>query len=346
MSILVLAISLGVGISLVVDFLERVAMFIQHGTDLGLALKYVFLRTPWYVSNVLPLAYLLSVLLVLGRLTKQNEVIAMRAGGISLRQITQAILSIALVVSLFSFVWNEWVVPAAFTRAEKTRKIEIQKKDPKGVLSNQGIWVRGDDAFYQIDLFDRRMATLKGIRIFLLDREFNLTGVVEADAARWTGREWVMHGARERVFSPPHWEATVVSRSTYRISEPMEEFDILSKEPEEFGIFELREYIAILRSKGIDVKSHEVDWQIKLSKTFLPLIMAIIAIPFALRHPRMGGVAASFSSSLAIGFSFWVVQAVGISLARGGAMHPFIAAWLPHLIFSLIGFYYFLGVEE
>jgi lipopolysaccharide export system permease protein len=101
-----------------------------------------------------------------------------------------------------------------------------------------------------------------------------------------------------------------------------------------------------LRTRGIDPKSYEVDLEMKIATNFLPLVMGIIGIPFALKHPRMGSVAASFSLSLAIGFSFWVVQAVGISLARGGAMLPVVAAWLPHVIFFLIGLYSFLGVEE
>ena len=345
-SVLALAICFGVAISSAVETLERVSSFIRYEADLGLVLKYIFFRSPWYLSNVLPLAYLLSVLLTLGRLTKHNEVIAMRAGGVSLLEIAQTILSAAIATSLFLFVWNEWVLPGAFSRAERIRRVEIQKRDLRGVLSHQGIWIRGDDAFYQIQFFDRRTATLKGIRIFRLDREFNLVGVVEAESARWTGKAWAMRGTREILFRPPRWEPKVISPSKYTISEPLEEFNILSKEPEEFGIFELQDYIASLRGKGIDVKSYEVDLGIKVSGVFLPLIMAMIAIPFALRHPRMGGVAASFSASLAIGFGFWIIQAIAVSLARGGAMQPLIAAWLPHVIFSLTGVYYFLRLEE
>lgn len=346
LSILVQATSLGVSVFLLVDFLERVAMFIQYGAGPRLALKYVFFRIPWYVSNVLPVAYLLSVLLALGRLTRQNEVLAMRAGGISLREIARVTLLVAAGTSVFSSLWNEWVVPAAASRAEKTRKIEIQKKDPKGVLSNQGIWIRGTDAFYQIRFFDRRTSTLRGIRIFRVDRDFHLIGVVEAESAVWSGKEWVMSGSREQVFFPPDWEAKTQVPTSYHMTESIEEFNMVAKEPEEFGIFELRDYIQSLRARGIDPKSYEVDLEMKISANFLPLVMGIIGIPFALRHPRMGSVAASFSLSLAIGFSFWVVQAVGISLARGGAMLPVVAAWLPHVIFFLIGLYSFLTVEE
>jgi len=346
LSSLAMTTSFCVGIALVVEFLQRSPMFIQYEASAGLIFKYILFKAPWYVSNILPIAYLLSVLLTLSRLTKQNELVAMRSGGISLRQITQVILSAAVLVSIFTFIWNEWVVPWTFTQSERTRRIEIQKKDFKGVRSNQGVWVRGDGAFYHFDLFDRHKGALSGIRVFRLDREFHLIGVVEAKSARWTGKEWLMKGTRERVFLPRHKGEKGASPSTYRITEPMEEFNILSRKREEFRIFELRDYISTLRRKGMDVRSHEIDLQIKLSTIFIPLVMAIIAIPFTLRNPRMGGVAASFSMSIAIGFSFWIIQAIGISLARGGAMHPYLAGWLPHLIFSLTGFYYLLGVEE
>jgi lipopolysaccharide export system permease protein len=78
----------------------------------------------------------------------------------------------------------------------------------------------------------------------------------------------------------------------------------------------------------------------------LNILISMLAIPFALRSPRSGGVWRSIGLGLLIGFACWVVLSVSLSLGRKGVLPALLAAWLPGVLFAGSGAVLFRGINR
>ena len=88
-----------------------------------------------------------------------------------------------------------------------------------------------------------------------------------------------------------------------------------------------------------------VDLYAKTSVPLISLVVAILAIPFALRATPSGGIVASLGMSLALGFSYWIFVSIGISLGHAGKAPAIVACWGPNVFFLVVGMYLWLKMD-
>ena len=118
---------------------------------------------------------------------------------------------------------------------------------------------------------------------------------------------------------------------------------------EEMSFLELRSYLQRLKRSGIapdQYQTYAVDMYSKLSMPAACVVMILIGIPFALKTGRYKGTAVGVALSIALGFSYWIIYYVGISLGHGGSLPPVIASFAPAVIFGAIGTYSFIHLED
>ncbi|HXV79510.1 MAG TPA: LPS export ABC transporter permease LptG [Candidatus Binatia bacterium] len=329
---------------LVVDFFDRISSFVDAGASMGTIVRYFVYKAPGSISRVIGFATLFSGLFCLGMLTRTQEITAMRSSGVSVHRIALPLLILSSLISGFTFLWNEALVPAFAHQAQTLFMTEVKNKQQKSLLGTADIWMRGERSFININNFDSATTTLQGITIFLLNRDLSLRGLLEIPSAHWTGRGWQADAITEWHFLP---DGKVVNRKANEIAPPIsetpEDLKLLAQDADEFNFFDLRKQILDMKSKGIDTARYEVDLQFKLAFPLISPLMILIAIPFALRRQMSGSIALSFAVAMLIGFGYWVVAAFCISLGHNGALPPWAAAWIPNGIFALIGLFFFTG---
>ena len=153
-------------------------------------------------------------------------------------------------------------------------------------------------------------------------------------------------GSEERFLPNGEIETKVLAAGTLDLREKPADLIAAQQEAEEFNYFELRDLIANLRRKGLDATEYVVDLHLKLAVPFIGTIMALLAIPLGLRPSlRSGGFANSVGLELVIGFSYWVVLALSVSLGHSSALPSALAAWTANGIFAGIGLFLLLGVN-
>ena len=109
--------------TLVVGNIIRLAeLVINKGVDIRLVGKLFFYLIPFLLSYTIPMSILTSVLLVFGRLSGDNEIVAIRASGINIYRLSLPILVIGLLFSLFSVVLNNEIIPKMHFASRKIIK--------------------------------------------------------------------------------------------------------------------------------------------------------------------------------------------------------------------------------
>ncbi len=332
-------------IYLIVDFFDRVAVFLDTGTSLGVTIRYFFYKAPLSISRVTGFATLFSALFGLGMLARGQEIMAMRSSGITIQRIALPVIILSIFICFGNFFWNETLVPTFSHRAETIYITEVRKKQQESLYGTHDIWIRGENSFINIDNFDTKTNTLETVTIFLLNRDFSLRGLVEIPSSHWTGRKWESKGATEWHLSPDGQINKQNSVALPTISETPDDLRLLDRDPEEFAFFDLQKQIEDMKAKGLDATSYEVDLQHKLAIPVVSPLMVLLAVPFALKRRLGGGLALSFGVAMFIGFGYWVLTAFCLSLGHSAVIPPWLAAWLPNSIFALIGLFFFTSEE-
>jgi lipopolysaccharide export system permease protein len=323
-----------ISLFLIIDFFEKIRMFLSNHATFEQMASYFLFRIPMVFSQSLPAAVLLASLMTCGALSRHSEIVAMKANGISLYRIALPLLAIAALVCLLVFLLSEWITPYTNERAEHIRLVDVQKQSSPGSFKQDQIWYRGEKGIYNFRLFDVRSNTLQGITIHYLDRDMKLTMRLDAERGEWKEGRWLFHNVLIARFQKG--EFPVLERSTQQVvdlPEKPSDFKIVQRDVEAMGYFELKRYILKLRSDGYDATRYVVDLHGKIAFPLVGIILAVIGIAFSLRSERSGGQ--GIGAGLVIGFSYWLVYAFGLSLGRSGALPPLIAAWFANILFGV-----------
>lgn len=326
----------------IVDLFDRLDILLRHQATLAASARYFLFKIPLMLTQITPPAVITSVLLALGLLSRRNEIVALRASGISLGQTAVPLLAVAAGISVAALTWNETVVPYSSRRFQQINNVEIRKRALRGVLSEREIWYHGAAGFYNIDHVDRARGTVHGLMIYRLDDAFHLQSVIRVPHAAWRNGAWVATGAVDFQMGDETFSETLIAPDGLRLPETLDDFLEVQREPEELSFALLRQRIAALTRKGIDASHFLVDLHLKLALPFASTVLAVVGVPIAGRLRRHPSIAGTVGLGTAVGFSYWVLLALANSLGQSGVLPPIVAAWAANVFFLLLGVALFL----
>ncbi|OPX39948.1 MAG: LPS export ABC transporter permease LptG [Desulfobacteraceae bacterium 4484_190.3] len=336
-----------VGLYLIVDFFERIRMFLSNHATFYQILSYFFFEIPMILSLMLPVSVLLSSLLTFSILSKNSEIIAMKANGISLYRTSLPVIIISIIVCIFSFFLNEFITPYTNQQAKEIKLIKVQKRQKLGSFKKNQIWFRSKKGIYNFNTFDPKTCTLRGIKINYLDHDMNLKKMIVAKTAKWKNGKWIFYNLI--IIQFPSGELPILKRvrsEVINLPEKPSDFMIVQKDTEEMGYFELRGFVKNLQSEGYDVTRYITDMYGKIAFIMISAILGIIGVSFSLlRSERSGGISQSVAMGIVIGFSYWVVFGFSISLGRSGTLPPLLSAWMANIILGAVAIFMFSRVK-
>jgi len=335
-------------IYIVVLFFQKMNIFIKYQAPFYLIFEYIPYKIPEVTFEwTLPYAVLLATLLTLGTLSRHSEITAMKAGGVSLYRITFPLFFIAFLISLCSFLGNEYLVPYSNQRTQYLLDVKVRKESPSGFFKDYKIWYRSDHRIFNIRLLDPQKKILKGLTIYEFDNDFRCTQRIEAREARWINGKWRFYDGAIRNFDESGSARVIPFKELeFPLQEKWESFERIERESHEMSYTELRTYIQRIQSAGYDATRYLVDLYSKYSYPLLNLIMVLIGIPFALRTGRSGGVALSIGISVMIGFAYGVTFYIFLSFGKSGILSPFLSSWIPTFLFGLAGIFALMSVRQ
>ena len=340
------------GIFYISTFLDLADELFKGQATWGMLGTYFWYATPQYVYYVMPLAVLLATLVTIGLLTKNSELVVMKACGISLYRVALPMVGAALVAGGVLFLLEESLLGASNRRAEAIRHV-IRGGSPQtfDVLNRR--WVIGSAGeIYHYDYFDPRTRQLTGLSIFEFDphtrtlaRRTLATRATYAGADptapnRWQVergwvREFTSQGETEAFTPFDRTEADIEPASYFATQQPDERFMSYSQ---------LRAYMERLRASGFDVSAQQVALERKVSFPFVTIVMTLLAVPFAVTTGRRGAMY-GIGVGIVLAITYWVAISVFAALGTGGLIAPLLAAWAPNLLFGAGAGYLLLTVR-
>jgi lipopolysaccharide export system permease protein len=300
---------------------------------------YNLMGLPQVLVQMVPPGVLIASVLTLSGLNRSNELTACYSIGIGLSRIVMVMLAIVFTISCLSLVMQDRILPPLFkTQTNYYWRVMQKKNDFFLDLKQNKIWYRSKNVIYNLRSFDAPSNTIFGMTVYTFDDEFNLVQVMEAEKADYTRQGWLLRNGTVTVFASddPFPMTKRFAQKELIISERPKDFQEIEKEVDALRLKELYSYIKKTRSTGIDTKKFEVKLQSKISLSFIPMVMCILAVPFSVRNRREGGLAKDLGLCLGFTFFYWLFYSIGLSLGSNGALPPWLAAWLPSVIFAVV----------
>lgn len=331
-----------------VEFFQRIDLLLNFPTPLRFKMEYFFLKIPQYVYNITPVATLVSVLVTLGMLNRNRELTAVSSSGIMLYHICYPLVIWGLLISILVFINNEYVVPHTTRRKDFVKNVLIKGRPARSLFRQNRIWYYGENnTIFNIQLLDPAEKTLEGVTIYRFDSAHSrLLERIDAKRAVYRGESWVFSDGTLRSFHD-NGRVTTTPFKEREVPAPEKPADLSQyrEDPDSMDFFSLARYIDKLKRSGFSPTVYVVDLYSKTSIPLISLIVSILAIPFAFRVRPSGGIVSSLGISLALGFGYWIVVSMGISLGHAGKAPPIVAAWGPNIFFLATGVYLWLNMD-
>jgi len=283
------------------------------------------------------MATLIASLLALNNLSRHNEIIAMRASGVSLRKIITPLLVGGLAISAFGFINNEIIMPKYSSRANYIRNVEIEKKQQTVMFQQQKLWLRGpDNSIVNIDLVAPSRTEMIGLNIFKLNPNFTVRERIKAGSLVWENGAWHLKNSHTYSQVGDAIRSRPSDDEIYNIVDNPNDLGMIVKDAEEMSFSEMRDYVKRLKTSGYDTVTYEVDLYNKIAFPISSLLMVLISVPLSINKVRSGGAAKGFAFAVLIAFIYWTLMSVGASLGKSGAIPPYLAVWFANIFFGII----------
>jgi LPS export ABC transporter permease LptG len=344
-----LGIGTGIGAVLigVVDLLQTLDRFLRVKPPLTVILEHFAYRLPGELYKGLPMIVLLATVFLFLSLTRQRELDALKAAGISLYRASLPILLVAGAISVLAVAFQETLLPDINAKSEEVDRVKIRGQLPRHLQRQTQIWYRSSDTrFFRMALLDPVGKSMEGLTVLDISRDFRLLERLDARTAQWSPEGWqVTDGVLRRVGPQNRITSELFDSRVLAMPEHIDDFIQLQNAPDTMSFLELRAYVARLRDGGHRVTRYLVQLYSKLSFPLVHVIMALVAIPFALVSPRTGGRAMGIGVAIVIAVGYWVVHSVALAFAQADLLPAALAAWTANIVFAGIGTALFLSAR-
>jgi len=324
----------------VIDLTDHIDEMAENHAPLDVILSYYWNLIPQVFLDVIPFGLLISVLVVLTLLERQQELTALKGAGVSLYRLVLPILLLATVGAASMWVLGESVVPVANRELDRLRD-RINGRDTTRsyrLTDRQWMLSRDDSSFYNFLRYDADEQTLIRFTMYGIDEELRLRFRLFAHRARYRNGAWIADGGWFRQFFPDGTD------KFQRISSPMElgvpegpeYFGQEYSSPSEMSARELAEYIAELKDSGYLPHRLVVRWHQKIAYPLSALVMVCLALPYGLgRGGRRVSTLQGVAVALGLGIGYFLLVAVFGKLGETAILPPEVGAWAP-VVFAVL----------
>ena len=329
----------------IIDLTDNLDKYLGQHLSVGrIALSYVY-WLPDSMFMVLPAAVLFATVFAIGALTRHSEITAAKASGISFYRFIAPIFAGAIIATLLGLdAWRS----SADHQQEAARHPAGQPASAPATTATTSPTLPTADAFTRSA---RCISSDPSIEGMVIERKGNgpeyPSYVITANNARYTtSRGWVMRQRRDARHSRQHSQSHLQLRFAVdrHFTEPPKQLTLTQKAPTDMGFRELGRFITSMERSGAEVNELRVERMLKIAIPVTCIVILLFGAPLATSTQR-GGAAYGVGLSLATTVIFLMLIQLTKGIGGKGMIPADLAAWLPSIIFGVVGVILFARVR-
>lgn len=323
-------------IYLAIDFFSRMGRFIDSPVTGYEMFLYFAYKTPLIIAQITPIGVLLGVLTVFGLMNRNNEIIALKSGGISMFYLLKPVAALGVIFTIALFLFSETVVPVSISKSSHIDSLRKGRGVDSAASSERNIWIRHTDGFAHARYFQPRENVLFDVSLYYMGNDYGITRRIDARKAEYIDEKWVFYEAMVQNLEKPDKDIEVDFREMLVLELDLElsDFQQVSPEPEATSFLSLYRYIQRVERAGYEATGFRVDFYGKTALPFACLIVAVMGAAIALRSKAKDAMVTGFAYGLVLAFAYWIVYSFSLSMGYGGLLPPLLAAWTANLLYG------------
>jgi len=320
------------GLFLVYDISSKTARFLRHHIPFLTILRFYSLYIPQLIALGLPMVILLATVLGMGRMSKNNEITAMRACGVSVLRIACPLFVVGLLLAVVGFFLFDRVVNRTYAETERLEEEFKGRATTQGVIEGGHFLTGSPASVVTFREYDPQRKQLKALSWEQETNDPEAKIIFTAEMAVWIEDAW--------------WASRVAIETpdgilTFHRKMKMYDWHCLPEEitgkklPEEMSLAELRKNIRMYKSAPQKIRKLQIQLNRRVALPLLNLLVVAVALPFALKGGKRGGnVAIGVGISMLLCLAYYGL-AVLMSLIN--SIPPWLGVWFPNLLFGTGG---------
>lgn len=346
---LAITITLILGILILEDMYKNLKNFLEHSASLKTLLLYYFFIVPNCLSIVLPISFFISVLYVLNDMQAHNEIVALRASGMTIFSITRSFWMFSGLLMALMVALNAHILPYASNRIQLVvHQIEYNDQREKGTLEDS-IGLQSHLSFYHPR--EKRLWHIHNFSLYtnrgafttlsFLDTQGHEQKRVEAKRVSFNPQShtWRFESGRLWFFSkgtffPKRFKT--FDTWDFKGKESPRLMMSLQKPLKNLGVHELKKIIRFVPGDHPRFLEHRIKYFSILSSPLICIMIVLLAVPFSLSGVRTNPMV-GVSKAVGLFFLYYIVSSIGRMLGMQGTLSPMVAAWFPNLLMLSLG---------
>jgi lipopolysaccharide export system permease protein len=324
-----------IAITIVIDLNQKIDNFIKTSPPIyNIIVDYYLNFIPYFINLFSPLFVFIAVIFFTSRMAENSEIIALMSSGLNFRRLLRPYMISAVIIALSTFLLNSFVIPPG-----NVKRIEFENRyvRNKSVDYASNIQLKVEPGIIaRFNNFDNSTRRGKG---FSLERFENKKLV-----SRLTAREifwdslyhWHVNDYMIRDFEGMKEIISSGEKLDTILTIVPSDFLISAHDSEQLTTPRLKAYIDRQKQRGIgNIQLFEIEYHQRFAMSFAAFILTIIGVSLSSRKVK-GGMGLNIGIGMGLSFSYILFLQVSSTFAVSGMVNPFIAVWIPNLLFAVI----------
>ena len=332
---------------IIIDLFGHLDEILKHNIPILILQEYYLSMIAFIVINTAPIASLISTIYVISTMNKHDEIMAMRAAGISILRVLKPFIYVGLAISIGVFLISEKIMPLSMKNAQSIKenymekKNEAKNKEKNISINNIALYGKNDRLIF-IESYFSRENIAKGITLLKQNKAGHVTEKTNAQEGKWSGKDWEFSNIL--IYELEENGAVAGNPLFFEKREfDMESPEELISKGTNYGFMSFKDlsvYVKNFSNASPDIINRlRVDLHQKISFPFMSLVVILIGAAFAMKIKRRGKTAAimGVGTGIVIGFVYYALMAMCIALGKGGMLPAYISTHLANVLFGSLG---------
>lgn len=292
---------------------------------------YLALTMPKRIYELLPVVALLGSVIGLGNLASQSELVAMRAAGISIKDINKSVMIVAAILVLIAVVVGEVVRPLTEERARELQS--VAQTGTVGTRSEHGFWTRDGNHFNHIERINSD-GTFTNIAIYEFDAVNRLRALTKASSAKYEEDVWILNDVVQSTIDENGVKVSSTTHARWKSQLNPGMLNVVVVPPEFLAVWNLLDYISFLKTNHQSVAQYELAFWSKVMMPLSTAVMVLLAVPFIFGPLRSSPIGGRILAGVLIGLGFYLFNQSFQHIGLVFGVLPWLAAAFPTLLFA------------